>query len=145
MSTTSPRLVSLFAGVRLLKFECQFCTSLSQLSETKTTGFQGIAIASTAQADPSVPSSYDGVIDNVDSKIWNLQFDTSPRGYIHRFTPKPKPTYAGTDNPVLTASGAGGANIGCPGAIGFYGNAFPTSITVFNVRVTGWYQFRSAV
>jgi hypothetical protein len=135
---------SLFAGVRLLKLECQFSPA-NYLGETKTLGFQGLAIASFPQADPSVPTTYDGVIDNVDSKMWSIQVDTSPMGYTHRWLPRPLPTYAGTDNPILTASGAGGANIGCPGGIGFYGTAFPTSVQVMTVRITGWYQFRGPV
>jgi hypothetical protein len=135
---------SLFAGVRLKRFECQFSPA-NTLSETKTLGFQGLAIAVFPQADPSVPSSYDSVIDNADSRMWSIQVDTSPLGYTHKWRPYPKPIFAGTDNPILTASGSGGANIGCPGGIGFYGTAFPASVQVMTVRITGWYQFRGPV
>jgi len=125
----------LYGEIKLHAFTCTF---MPNLVETKGSIGQGspLAIASSLNS-ASPPVSYENVLDNADSKIYNFLNDTSARGYTHRFRTGGL-SWGSIANPESTGAS------GSPGSIGFFGTGYTASEqTALAIRYEGFYRLRN--
>lgn len=127
----------LFGEVRLLQFEVRLTPVY--IDDTKGDSAFSIAIGGDLTPNVQVPGSYSNVTDDSDSQVWMPSRDYSGRAKYHSIRPGNNLPFAATTTP------GGGTTVaaGCPGGIQFYGSGLPTSATMFDVTVTGYYQLRS--
>jgi hypothetical protein len=130
-----PAVQSLFAEIKVTRMRVTWLPALTEVKTLISGRPMGIA---PNLANGGTPSSYETILDNAQSRLWNGLADTSPRGF--RMTLRhPSLTYASivTPNP--------GSYAGCPGGFGYYGDTFPNTTNLFLVQVECWYLVRSRV
>jgi hypothetical protein len=107
--------------------------------ETKSANYKPITVGYQFRSTASLatPTSYNQVLDNQPSKIWNVSTDTSPSGILMTQKTPSSVTYLETN--ASTSPG----NAGAPGGFQFYGDTFTPSIPIFTVFLEVYYQLRS--
>lgn len=129
-----PAIQTLWSEVKLVQFEVRIVPTY--INDSKTANDSVLAIAGNL-SNVAAPTSYNTVIDNADSHIYPIVYDTSARGTYHSIRPT-------NINFAATFSPAPGPYAGCPGAILIYGgNALPTSTVIGQIQVRGTYLLRS--
>ncbi len=121
----------LFSHVKCVQLELIL---KSATTETKGDYTNALALSGNLQL-ASAPGSYQGVLDNVDSQIYAVMFDTANRGCYHAIRHRKSLEWASTNTPVPSTDNY----IGCPGGIQLFGSGFQNSIGLCNVQVIGTY------
>jgi len=131
---------SLFNTVRVKQFEIQICRTY--LDETKGDDYQPLVYASVRTGVLSNPGSYQAVIDNGDSQMYNILADSS--GKNHYAAVKMRQVAWAT---VTTPNPGSSTGIiaGCPGGFVFYGTGYPASTQLGFMKIVGTYQFKTRV
>jgi hypothetical protein len=130
---------SLFSQVRLLGM----VTHWNLRTVLGSGGDTGVLCIASTMAQGGSPTSQGVVLDNAGSFTWNYLRDTvSSQGKRIALQMSTAPTWADVTTPNP------GNNVGCPGAIIYYGDDYPTagsttSTPFADVMVTVYLQFRS--
>ncbi len=122
---------SLFSHVKAVQLEVILKSSTT---ETKGDITNTLALSGNLQV-VAAPTTYQGVMDNVDSQIYPVMFDTANRGCYHAIRHRKTLEWASTNQPVPSAQ----SYIGCPGGIQIFGSGFQNSVALCNVQVNGTY------
>jgi len=130
-------LATLFGRVRLVQMELRMTPC--GVDETKGDVTNPLAY-SPVQATASAPSSYQAVMDNAGSSLWNVLTDTSGKT---RYTALRGigNVFASTSSPAPSTS----INAGCPGGFGFYFTPTPVSTQLCLIAIKAIYQFQDRV
>ncbi len=115
------------------------CVQLELILKAATTETKGditnsLALSGNLQLGAS-PASYQGVLDNVDSQIYPVMFDTAGTGCYHAIRHRKSLEWASTNTPFPNSD----IYSGCPGAIQIFGTGFQASVALCNVQVVGTY------
>jgi len=95
---------------------------------------------SPVQATASAPSSYQAVMDNAGSSLWNVLSDTSGKTRYTAIRGRGN-IYASTSTPAPSTS----INAGCPGGFGFYFTPTPVSTQLCLIAIKAIYEFQDRV
>jgi hypothetical protein len=130
--------VNLYGEIKLHAFSVQFIPSFEESKGAYPTG-NPLAIA-TSLSSSFVPNAYSTLVDNADSKLYNILNDTTRNGYTHRF-------HTGALSWGSTASPAGlSPSAGTPGSIGFYGTNYGSTVSQMLFMIyEGFYLLRNRI
>lgn len=130
-------IATLFGRVRLVQMELR----LTPTENDEVKGDVNNPLAySPVQATASAPSSYQAVMDNACSVLWNYYSDTSGRTRYTAIRGIGN-VFASTSNPAPSTS----INAGCPGGFGFYLTPSPVSTQICLIAIKATYQFQDRV
>jgi len=131
---------NLYTQYRLWGIRIRFVSANSAaIIETKSANYKALALGYQwrSTATLSSPASYDSVLDNQPSRLWNVISDTSPGGIVMTQRTPSMITYLETN--ATTSPG----NAGAPGGVQYYGDTFTASIPIFGFFIEVFYQLRS--
>jgi hypothetical protein len=130
-------LATLFGQVRLVQMELRLTPC--GVDETKGDVTNPLAY-SPVQATASAPSSYQAVMDNAGSSLWNCLTDTSGKTRYTSIRGRGN-IFASTSSPAPSTS----IYAGCPGGFGFYLTPTPVSTQICLIAIKAVYEFRDRV
>ncbi len=122
---------TLFSHVKCVQLELVLKPATT---ETKGDITNSLALSGNLQLAAS-PGTYQGVMDNADSQIYPVMFDTSGRGCYHAIRHRKNLEWASTNTPFPNSD----IYSGCPGAIQIFGSGFQNSTGLCDVQVVGTY------
>jgi len=133
-------LTSLYSEVRIRSFEIWF-TPVSPEDNKLSSASAGnvLYVSGVLSSIAAAPTSRSQVLDNADAKLWTPLSSYGGRPFVHRIKPRGKPQWATVTTP------SPGSYAGCPGAIQWYGDGYPTSINLIAISMIGIYEFRSRI
>ncbi len=122
---------TLFSHVKCVQLELIL---KSATTETKGDVTNTLALSGNLQLSAS-PTTYQGVMDNVDSQIYAVMFDTANRGCYHAIRHRKTLEWASTNTPTPSSD----IYTGCPGSIQIFGTGFQASTALCNVQINATY------
>lgn len=129
---------NLFGAVRVVQAEIYLVRTL--IDDSKGDSYGPVAMSSSITS-VSTPGSYQAVIDNGDSQLWNCMQDYS--GLTKYHSVKLRPAWASTSTPNPGSSN--GMMVGCPGCIQFYGSTLAISSTIAWGKVAITYELKNRI